>query len=245
MQHQTMLLAWYPHRYSQKSPAGCFDCGVVKRLEQNNLSLSFSSLKLTETGGTKQRECHAINQLPSRHPQYGSHLVVYSHLRDTARWAFADYIRLSNNLSKQMWLLWLRKKPKICRLCVPFKEFLNHIFSSANAGGSGRETTNRQSEELSTPSAAPASLPNQFKQRPPMYNASTASPTAPTSPTTPTSTPTNNAPPSAATAAQQDMPTQSPTTAPTPAPPQTQPKKNLSLTVRTSLIHSYYHTLVS
>ncbi|XP_056604575.1 negative elongation factor A isoform X2 [Triplophysa dalaica] len=100
----------------------------------------------------------------------------------------------------------------------------------ANAGGSGRETTNRQSEELSTPSAAPASLPNQFKQRPPMYNASTASPTAPTSPTTPTSTPTNNAPPSAATAAQQDMPTQSPTTAPTPAPPQTQPKKNLSLT---------------
>ncbi|KAA0723160.1 Negative elongation factor A [Triplophysa tibetana] len=100
----------------------------------------------------------------------------------------------------------------------------------ANAGGSGRESTNRQSEEMSTPSAAPSSLPNQFKQRPPMYNASTASPTAPTSPTTPTSTPTNNAPPSAATAAQQDMPTQPPTTAPTPATPQTQPKKNLSLT---------------
>ncbi|XP_056124532.1 negative elongation factor A [Rhinichthys klamathensis goyatoka] len=104
----------------------------------------------------------------------------------------------------------------------------------ANAGGSGREPTNRQSEESSAPNAASASLPGQFKQRPPMYNASTASPTAPTSPTTPTSTPTNNAPPPAATAAQQDMPTQPPTTAaqpaPTPAPPQTQPKKNLSLT---------------
>lgn len=104
----------------------------------------------------------------------------------------------------------------------------------ANAGGSGRETTNRQSEESAAPSAAAASLPGQFKQRPPMYNASTASPTAPTSPTTPTSTPTNNGPPPAATAAQPDMPTQPPTTAaqpaPTPAPPQTQPKKNLSLT---------------
>ncbi|ROI46750.1 Negative elongation factor A [Anabarilius grahami] len=103
----------------------------------------------------------------------------------------------------------------------------------ANAGGSGREPTNRQSEESPAPSAS-ASLPGQFKQRPPMYNASTASPTAPTSPTTPTSTPTNNAPPPAATAAQPDMPTQPPTTAaqpaPTPAPPQTQPKKNLSLT---------------
>uniref|UniRef100_A0A673KAF1 Negative elongation factor A-like n=1 Tax=Sinocyclocheilus rhinocerous TaxID=307959 RepID=A0A673KAF1_9TELE len=57
--------------------------------------------------------------------------------------------------------------------------------------------------------AASASLPGQFKQRPPMYNASTAT-------------------------AQPDMPTQPPTTAaqpaPTPAPPQTQPKKNLSLT---------------
>ncbi|XP_051546675.1 negative elongation factor A [Myxocyprinus asiaticus] len=104
----------------------------------------------------------------------------------------------------------------------------------ANTGGSGRETTNRQSEESSIPNTASASLPGQFKQRPPMYNASTASPTAPTSPTTPTSTPTNNAPPPAATATQPDMPTQPPTTAaqpaPTPAPPQTQPKKNLSLT---------------
>ncbi|KAI2662783.1 Negative elongation factor A [Labeo rohita] len=102
----------------------------------------------------------------------------------------------------------------------------------ANAGGSGRETTNRQTEESSAPSAASASLPGQFKQRPPMYNASTASPTAPTSPTTPTSTPTNNAPPPAATAAQPDMPTQPPTTAaqpaPTPAPPQTQPKRTFT-----------------
>ncbi len=106
----------------------------------------------------------------------------------------------------------------------------------ANAGGSGRETTNRQSEESTAPSAS-ASLPGQFKQRPPMYNASTASPTAPTSPTTPTSTPSNNAPPPAATAAQPDMPTPAAQPAPTPAAPQTQPKKNLSLTVKTSLIH--------
>uniref|UniRef100_A0A672RY28 Negative elongation factor A-like n=1 Tax=Sinocyclocheilus grahami TaxID=75366 RepID=A0A672RY28_SINGR len=92
--------------------------------------------------------------------------------------------------------------------------------SETQPGGSGRETTNRQSEESTAPSATSASLPGQFKQRPPMYNASTAIPTAPTSPTTPTTQP--------------DMPTQPPTTAsqpaPTPAPPQTQPKKNLSLT---------------
>ncbi|KAL7875739.1 hypothetical protein AOLI_G00107020 [Acnodon oligacanthus] len=104
----------------------------------------------------------------------------------------------------------------------------------ANAGGSGRDATNRQPEESTATGAAAATLPGQFKQRPPMYNASTASPTAPTSPTTPTSTPLNNAPAPAATAAQADTATPPPTTtvqpAPTPAPQQPQPKKNLSLT---------------
>ncbi|KAK1797249.1 hypothetical protein P4O66_008633 [Electrophorus voltai] len=104
----------------------------------------------------------------------------------------------------------------------------------ANAGGSGRDATNRQPEESTATSTAAAALPGQFKQRPPMYNASTASPTAPTSPTTPTSTPLNNAPPPAATATQPDTPTAPPNTTaqptPTPAPQQPPPKKNLSLT---------------
>ncbi|XP_072543618.1 negative elongation factor A [Salminus brasiliensis] len=104
----------------------------------------------------------------------------------------------------------------------------------ANAGGSGRDSTNRQPEESTAPGAASSALPGQFKQRPPMYNASTASPTAPTSPTTPTSTPLNNAPAAAATATQADTATPPPTTTaqptPTPAPQQSQPKKNLSLT---------------
>ncbi|KAG7330424.1 hypothetical protein KOW79_006646 [Hemibagrus wyckioides] len=94
--------------------------------------------------------------------------------------------------------------------------------------------TNRQPEESTASGAAASTLPGQFKQRAPMYNASTASPTVPTSPTTPTSTPHNNAPPAAATATQPDTATPPSTTAaqatPTPAPQQPQPKKNLSLT---------------
>lgn len=97
--------------------------------------------------------------------------------------------------------------------------------------------TNRQPEESTTSGTAASTLPGQFKQRAPMYNASTASPTAPTSPTTPTSTPQNNAPPAAATATQPDTATPPSTTAaqatPMPAPQQPQQKKNLSLTVRT------------
>ena len=71
-----------------------------------------------------------------------------------------------------------------------------------------------------------------------MYNASSAAnPATPTSPSTPGSTPASNGPPAAATASQQETPTQPPSTpqtqTPTPAPaaPQPQPKKNLSLTV--------------
>ncbi|XP_066537482.1 negative elongation factor A [Hoplias malabaricus] len=103
----------------------------------------------------------------------------------------------------------------------------------ANAGGSGRDATNRQPEESTATGAAATTLPAQFKQRTPMYNASTANPTAPTSPTTPTSTPVNNAPAPAATAAQAETATPPPTTTAQPAPtpaPQQQPKKNLSLT---------------
>lgn len=98
--------------------------------------------------------------------------------------------------------------------------------------------TNRQPEESTASGAAASTLPGQFKQRAPMYNASTASPTAPTSPTTPASTPHNNTPPTAATATQPDTATPPSTTAaqatPTPAPQQPQPKKNLSLTVMTA-----------
>ncbi|XP_046896545.1 negative elongation factor A [Hypomesus transpacificus] len=103
----------------------------------------------------------------------------------------------------------------------------------ANAGGSGRDALQlgRQPEESATPGAGTATLPTQFKQRTPMYNASTASPAAPTSPSTPTSTPASNGPPAAATAAQPETPAQHPSTPqPTPTPPQPQPKKNLSLT---------------
>uniref|UniRef100_A0AAX7TWY5 HDAg domain-containing protein n=1 Tax=Astatotilapia calliptera TaxID=8154 RepID=A0AAX7TWY5_ASTCA len=85
----------------------------------------------------------------------------------------------------------------------------------ANAGGSGRDTLQaaRQPEESATATTgANATLPGQYKQRPPMYNAgTTANPATPTSPSTPVSTP-----------------TPTPTAAPT--PPQPQPKKNLSLT---------------
>uniref|UniRef100_A0A8C6U5R3 Negative elongation factor complex member A n=1 Tax=Neogobius melanostomus TaxID=47308 RepID=A0A8C6U5R3_9GOBI len=81
----------------------------------------------------------------------------------------------------------------------------------ANAGGSGRETLQsaRQPEESATASsAANPTLPGQYKQRTPMYNAgTTANPATPTSPSTTPQTPT-----------------------PTPAPQQPQPKKNLSLT---------------
>ncbi|CAB1421458.1 unnamed protein product [Pleuronectes platessa] len=110
----------------------------------------------------------------------------------------------------------------------------------ANAGGSGRDTLQsaRQPEESATAGAgATPTLPGQYKQRTPMYNASTtANPATPTSPSTPASTPANNGPPAAATASQPETPTQPPSTpqtptpAPTPTPPQPQPKKNLSLT---------------
>ncbi|XP_058480868.1 negative elongation factor A [Solea solea] len=110
----------------------------------------------------------------------------------------------------------------------------------ANAGGSGRDTLQsaRQPEESATAGAgATPTLPGQYKQRTPMYNASTtANPATPTSPSTPASTPANNGPPAAATASQPEAPTQPPgtpqttTPTPTPTPPQPQPKKNLSLT---------------
>ncbi|XP_059210583.1 negative elongation factor A [Centropristis striata] len=110
----------------------------------------------------------------------------------------------------------------------------------ANAGGSGRDTLQsaRQPEESATAGAgATATLPGQYKQRTPMYNASnTANPATPTSPSTPASTPASNGPPAAATASQPETPTQPPSTpqtptpTPTPTPPQPQPKKNLSLT---------------
>ncbi|XP_038126313.1 negative elongation factor A [Cyprinodon tularosa] len=106
----------------------------------------------------------------------------------------------------------------------------------ANAGGSGRDTLQaaRQPEESTTAAAGGGSaLPNQYKQRTPMYNAgSTTNPATPTSPSTPTSTPANNGPPAAATASQPETPTQPPSTpqTPTPTPAQPQPKKNLSLT---------------
>ncbi|XP_074480042.1 negative elongation factor A [Sebastes fasciatus] len=110
----------------------------------------------------------------------------------------------------------------------------------ANAGGSGRDTLQsaRQPEESATAGAgATATLPGQYKQRTPMYNAgNTANPATPTSPSTPVSTPASNGPPAAATASQPETPTQPPSTpqtptpTPTPTPPQPQPKKNLSLT---------------
>ncbi|XP_005807285.1 negative elongation factor A [Xiphophorus maculatus] len=110
----------------------------------------------------------------------------------------------------------------------------------ANAGGSGRDMLQaaRQPEESTTAAAgAGSTLPSQYKQRTPMYNAgSTANPATPTSPSTPTSTPANNGPPAAATASQPETPTQPPTTpqtptpTPAPTPAQPQPKKNLSLT---------------
>lgn len=113
--------------------------------------------------------------------------------------------------------------------------------SKANAGGSGRDTLQaaRQPEESATATTgANATLPGQYKQRPPMYNAgTTANPATPTSPSTPVSTPASNGPPAAATASQPETPTQPPSTPQTPTPtaaptpPQPQPKKNLSLTV--------------
>ncbi|XP_030635804.1 negative elongation factor A isoform X2 [Chanos chanos] len=107
----------------------------------------------------------------------------------------------------------------------------SYIPSSETQPGWSQCPSNRQPEESATPGSA--ALPGQFKQRTPMYNASTASPTAPTSPATPASTPTNNAPPTATTPTQPETPT-TPTApaqpAPTPAPQQAQPKKNLSLT---------------
>uniref|UniRef100_A0A3P8PP63 HDAg domain-containing protein n=1 Tax=Astatotilapia calliptera TaxID=8154 RepID=A0A3P8PP63_ASTCA len=96
----------------------------------------------------------------------------------------------------------------------------------------------RQPEESATATTgANATLPGQYKQRPPMYNAgTTANPATPTSPSTPVSTPASNGPPAAATASQPETPTQPPSTPQTPTPtaaptpPQPQPKKNLSLT---------------
>lgn len=139
-----------------------------------------------------------------------------------------------------------KKGPKRCRqemLCsdnTTIECFFN-VFK-ANAGGSGRDALQsaRQPEESATAGASAAStLPGQYKQRTPMYNAgNTTNPATPTSPSTPVSTPASNGPPAAATASQQDTPSQPPTTpqtptpTPAPTPPQPQPKKNLSLTVR-------------
>uniref|UniRef100_A0A665UZA8 HDAg domain-containing protein n=1 Tax=Echeneis naucrates TaxID=173247 RepID=A0A665UZA8_ECHNA len=87
----------------------------------------------------------------------------------------------------------------------------------------GRDTLQsaRQPEESATAGAGTTpTLPGQYKQRTPMYNASTtANPATPTSPSTPASTPASNGPPAA-----------TPTPTPAPTPPQPQPKKNLSLT---------------
>lgn len=124
--------------------------------------------------------------------------------------------------------------------------------SEANAGGSGRDTLQsaRQPEESATAGAgATATLPGQYKQRTPMYNASnTTNPATPTSPSTPVSTPASNGPPAAATASQPETPTQPPSTpqTPTPTPPQPQPKKNLSLTVRWRLlvVQRHNHSLI-
>uniref|UniRef100_A0A8C7PPD8 Negative elongation factor complex member A n=1 Tax=Oncorhynchus mykiss TaxID=8022 RepID=A0A8C7PPD8_ONCMY len=95
----------------------------------------------------------------------------------------------------------------------------------------GERDAYRAPEESATPgAAATTTLPGQFKQRTPMYNASNTatSPTAPASPSTPASTPaSSNGPPAAATATQPETPTTQP---PTPTPQQPQPKKNLSLT---------------
>ncbi|CAG12808.1 unnamed protein product, partial [Tetraodon nigroviridis] len=112
-------------------------------------------------------------------------------------------------------------------------------FSIANAGGSGRDPLQaaaRQPEESAAPGAT-ATLPGQYKQRTPMYNASSAAnPATPASPSTPGSTPASNGPPAAATASQPETPTQPPSTpqtqtpTPTATAPQPQPKKNLSLT---------------
>lgn len=120
-------------------------------------------------------------------------------------------------------------------------------FTKANAGGSGRDPLQaaRQLEESAAPGAT-ATLPGQYKQRTPMYNASSAAnPATPTSPSTPASTPASNGPPAAATASQQETPMQPPSTpqspTPTPAPtaPQPQPKKNLSLTVSRARPHRW------
>lgn len=121
--------------------------------------------------------------------------------------------------------------------------FIYMFFCFYHASIASTGATNRQPEESTAGGATATTLPGQFKQRAPMYNASTASPTVPTSPTTPTSTPHNNAPPTAATATQPDTATPPSTTAaqatPTPAPQQPQPKKNLSLTVRTAYCTSF------
>ncbi|CAB1345374.1 unnamed protein product [Coregonus sp. 'balchen'] len=106
-----------------------------------------------------------------------------------------------------------------------------------NAGGLGRDAlqSGRQPEESATPGAAATTttLPGQFKQRTPMYNASNTatSPTAPASPSTPASTPaSSNGPPAAATATQPETPTTQPPATLQPPTPMPQPKKNLSLT---------------
>uniref|UniRef100_A0A4W6D209 Negative elongation factor complex member A n=1 Tax=Lates calcarifer TaxID=8187 RepID=A0A4W6D209_LATCA len=104
----------------------------------------------------------------------------------------------------------------------PEYHILRHcLFSSLTSSKSAR-----QPEESATAGAgATPTLPGQYKQRTPMYNASTtANPATPTSPSTPASTPASNWAPSC----RNRQPTPTPT--PTPTPPQPQPKKNLSLT---------------
>uniref|UniRef100_A0A674ANL6 Negative elongation factor complex member A n=1 Tax=Salmo trutta TaxID=8032 RepID=A0A674ANL6_SALTR len=63
----------------------------------------------------------------------------------------------------------------------------SYIPSSETQPGRDALQSGRQPEESATPSAAATTLPGQFKQRTPMYNAgnTAASPTAPASPSTP------------------------------------------------------------
>uniref|UniRef100_A0A8C6KRC5 Negative elongation factor complex member A n=1 Tax=Nothobranchius furzeri TaxID=105023 RepID=A0A8C6KRC5_NOTFU len=97
----------------------------------------------------------------------------------------------------------------------------SYIPSSEAQPGSGRDALQAARQPEESPTTGPGAgttLPNQYKQRAPMYNASTtANPATPTSPSTQPETPT--------------QPPSTPQTAtPAPAPTQPQPKKNLSLT---------------
>ncbi|XP_045068126.1 negative elongation factor A-like [Coregonus clupeaformis] len=105
-----------------------------------------------------------------------------------------------------------------------------------NAGGLGRDAlqSGRQPEESATPGAAATTttLPGQFKQRTPMYNASNTatSPTAPASPSTPASTPASSNGPPAAPPPHSPRPHHAAPRYPPAPDAMPQPKKNLSLT---------------